>query len=106
MASDHYELPKQILSLFNTIGPIQEDLNDTCTFHYKVEVIVKSDKSTIVGFLITCQPVEKQPPDDIGREPVVAKGEPTYIFTDTLENALAYMIQNDTQTVNPSENVA
>ncbi len=105
MASDHYELPRQILSLLDTIGPIQEDLNDACTFHYKVEVIVKSDKRTIVGFLITCQPVEKQPPDDIGREPVVAKGEPSYIFTDTLENAITYMMQNGSPTADPSENI-
>ena len=105
MASDHYELPKQILSLLDTVGPIHEDLNDTCTFQYKVEVIVKPDKSTIVGFLITCQPVDKQSPDDTMREPVVAKGEPSYIFTDTLEDALTYMMQNGTQTADPSENI-
>jgi len=101
MDSFYYRLPKQIVLLINTIGPIYEEATDLHFF--KVEAIIQSD-SRIAGFLIKCSPIDKMGKviDYEGlTTPVPIKpkpgGEPTYIFTDTLKKAFEYIKQHDNE---------
>jgi hypothetical protein len=102
MAPANYELPQKIVSLLTTIGPLHEEVTDT--YHYAVDVIIQPDKS-VVGFLITKRPAERKAEvsEESGlrfRVPTKPNlgGESTYIFTETFENCLDYIRQDDKQT--------
>lgn len=95
MAPLYYELPQQIVSLLNTIGPIYKEMAKKR--HYSVDIIVRPDNN-FVGFLITTKSLAEEPQlprpyEDGMLVPVEPRfvGDSSYIFTHTLKDCLDYI---------------
>ncbi|HEV7404183.1 MAG TPA: hypothetical protein VGO11_14680 [Chthoniobacteraceae bacterium] len=99
-----HELPKRVVDLLRRVGPIHEDA--TGAYLFTIHVVLRDDNE-VAGFLVEQRLIEghstppvlagsesKATPAPIGMQfkapPRAARGsEPTFIFANSLESALA-----------------
>lgn len=95
-----FEIPRRLALVLQTVGPIHEDPRDQ--YHYSVSLVLARDGEP-AGFLIEQRLAERTlPPVPAGQgisfgipaRPDPAS-EPTFIYTETLAEALAYIQRID-----------
>lgn len=98
MTPSMHELPRQVVRLLKTVGPVWESASATALF--TVRVVLRGDDE-VAGFLVEERLAERQPEAPVSASvgmsfPIparAARGEATLLFTDTLPGALRYIEQ-------------